>query len=246
MRPFDVELVALLHVPLDDVGELRALRVPHDAAMPLRLLLLRPRRVVPRPAGGERKRGDAIATGRRAHLGIVPEVSDQRDLVQATAHEFLLARVLYLAAHGMIQSVLMRKQIHRASTLSVAHFTRHFTHPSTSACAVARWRPPRAADNTGVSAQLPRSRATDRADARDRSSRAPRGTPPLRREPAASLSAASSSAPSRSRFPTRSARPRDSRSLLRRRQTRPQHNQRPHVRHCARTRSTPTDAQALR
>src|SRR5688572_31390398 len=30
--PFDVDLVALLDVLLDDVGELRSLRVPHDAA----------------------------------------------------------------------------------------------------------------------------------------------------------------------------------------------------------------------
>ena len=43
-------------------------------------------------AGGERERGDAVAAGGRAHLGIVPEISDQRDFVQASAHEFLLAR----------------------------------------------------------------------------------------------------------------------------------------------------------
>src|SRR3954467_8147051 len=68
----DVQLVSLLHVLLDDVRQLRALRVPHDAAMPLGLLLLRTGRVVPRTARRERERRDAITTGRRAHLGIVP------------------------------------------------------------------------------------------------------------------------------------------------------------------------------
>src|SRR5688572_23979427 len=37
--PLDVELVPLLYVPLHDVCQLGRLRVPDDAAMPLRLLL---------------------------------------------------------------------------------------------------------------------------------------------------------------------------------------------------------------
>src|SRR5262249_51859015 len=77
--PFDVELVALLDVALDDVGELRTLRVPDDTAVPLGLLLLRAGGVVPLTARGEREGRDAAAAGGRAHLRVVPEVSNQGD-----------------------------------------------------------------------------------------------------------------------------------------------------------------------
>src|SRR6185295_3419017 len=49
----DVQLVALLHIPLHDVGERRRLRVPHNAPVPFRLFLLGTAGVVPRPAGRE-------------------------------------------------------------------------------------------------------------------------------------------------------------------------------------------------
>src|SRR5207237_8504742 len=52
---FDIELVTFLDVPLHDVGKLRVLRIPNDAAMPICLLLLRSPGVVPRPAGCERE-----------------------------------------------------------------------------------------------------------------------------------------------------------------------------------------------
>src|SRR5207302_6873711 len=86
----DVDLVALLDVALDDVGELRRLRIPHDAAVPLRLLLTHARLVVPRPAGREGELRHAIAAGSRAHLRIASEIPDQRHLVQAPAHGALL------------------------------------------------------------------------------------------------------------------------------------------------------------
>src|SRR5512147_739799 len=84
--PLDVELVAFLDVLLDDVGELRTLRVPDDAAVPLRLFLTVARLVVPGTTGGERKGCNAVAAGGGPDLGIGPEVPDQRHLVQASAH----------------------------------------------------------------------------------------------------------------------------------------------------------------
>src|SRR5439155_16729474 len=66
----DVDLVALFHITLDDVGELRRLRVPHHAPVPFRFLLLRTSRVIPRAACGERERRDAISSGCRSYLGI--------------------------------------------------------------------------------------------------------------------------------------------------------------------------------
>ena len=84
----DVELVALLHVALDDVGEARALAagVPGDALVPLGLLLLFAGRRVPLARGREREVRDLAAVGRRADFGIVPEVPDEHDFVQAAAH----------------------------------------------------------------------------------------------------------------------------------------------------------------
>src|SRR5215207_10286156 len=98
---FDVQLVALLHVLLDDVGELRALGVPDHAAVPLRLLLLVTGLVVPGATRRERKGRDAVPTRGRPHLGIVPEVADQRHLVQAPAHMSSWRERKLLAAHSI-------------------------------------------------------------------------------------------------------------------------------------------------
>src|ERR1019366_5262642 len=75
--PLDVQLVALVDVALDDVGEAGALaaRVPGDALVPFRLFLLLAGRRVPLARGRERKVRDLAAVGRRADLGIVTEVS---------------------------------------------------------------------------------------------------------------------------------------------------------------------------
>src|SRR5438309_158459 len=72
--------------------------------MPFRFLLLRTRRIVPRATSRKRERGDTIPTRRRTYLGIVTKIPDQNDLIQASAHVFLLARgILDLAAHSVIQ-----------------------------------------------------------------------------------------------------------------------------------------------
>src|ERR1019366_763039 len=86
--PLHIELVALVDVALDDVGEAGALaaRVPGDALVPFGLFLLLTGRGVPLARGRERKVRDLAAVGRRADLGIVPEVPDEHDLVQAAAH----------------------------------------------------------------------------------------------------------------------------------------------------------------
>src|SRR5688572_30015525 len=70
---FDVDLVALLDVLLDDVGELRSLRVPHDAAMPFGLLLAVTRRAIPRPTRRKRKARDAVSAGGGSNFRISPE-----------------------------------------------------------------------------------------------------------------------------------------------------------------------------
>src|SRR5205823_11225752 len=67
--PFHVELVALVDVTLDDVGQLLALAVPGHASVPFGFLLLRSGGVVPGAAGGERESGDAVPARRRLHLG---------------------------------------------------------------------------------------------------------------------------------------------------------------------------------
>src|SRR5207247_11106300 len=84
--PLDVQLVALLHVALDDVRQLRRLRVPYDAPVPLRLFLLGAAGVVPRTAGRERELRHTIAAGRRPYFRVASEISDQLHLVQASAH----------------------------------------------------------------------------------------------------------------------------------------------------------------
>src|ERR1041385_1726796 len=85
--------------------------------MPLGLLLLRARGIVPRAAGCERKSGDAVPTRQRSHLGIVTEIADQHDFVQATAHVFLLARgILDLAAYSVIQPTGTSNRFHAART----------------------------------------------------------------------------------------------------------------------------------
>src|SRR5438270_1020514 len=81
-----------------------------------------------------------------------------------------------LAAHGMIQSTLMRKQIPANQRFVLRYLLFHFTHPA-SACAAARWRLRRVADSTGVVAQPLRTHATDTAFVLDRSSRGPPDTP---------------------------------------------------------------------
>src|SRR5690349_2079129 len=85
--PFDVDLVTLLDVLLDDVGQLRTLGIPNDAAMPLRLFLTVALRGIPRAARRQREAGDAVSAVRRSNLGIRAEISDQGDLVQASAHD---------------------------------------------------------------------------------------------------------------------------------------------------------------
>src|SRR5437868_11298142 len=82
----DVNLVALLAIFLDDVGETGALGVPHHAAVPFGLLLLLTIWRIPLPARRERERRDPIATGRRPHLGIAAQVPDQHHFVQTSAH----------------------------------------------------------------------------------------------------------------------------------------------------------------
>src|ERR1019366_1116812 len=86
--PLHIELVALVDVALDDVGEAGALaaRVPGDALVPFGLFLLLAGRRVPLARGRERKVRDFAAVVRRADLGIVTEVSDESDFVQAAAH----------------------------------------------------------------------------------------------------------------------------------------------------------------
>src|SRR5687768_7016075 len=74
----DVQLVALLYIPLHDIRERRGFAVPNHAAMPFRLFLLRAARVVPRATGGEGERCDAIAARDRSDFRIAAEVSDQR------------------------------------------------------------------------------------------------------------------------------------------------------------------------
>src|SRR5205823_14887824 len=95
----DVDLVALLHVTLDDISELRRLRVPDHASVPLGLLLFRASRIVPRAACCERERRDTISSGCRSNLRIVSEISNQHHLIQATAHVFLLARGSQVSPH---------------------------------------------------------------------------------------------------------------------------------------------------
>src|ERR1041385_6049892 len=85
--------------------------------MPLGLLLLRARGIVPRAAGCERKSGDAVPTRQRSHLGIVTEIADQHDFVQATAHVFHLARgILDLAAYSVIQPKGTSNRFHASRT----------------------------------------------------------------------------------------------------------------------------------
>src|ERR1035437_2782238 len=86
--PFHIELVALVDVALDDVGEAGALaaRVPGDALVPFGLFLLLAERRVPLARGRKRKVRDFAAVVRRADFGIVAEVSDESDFVQAAAH----------------------------------------------------------------------------------------------------------------------------------------------------------------
>src|SRR5687767_10482223 len=84
---FDVDLVALLYVLLDDILQLGPLAVPDHTAMPLGLFLAFARRAGPRPAGREPEGRNAIAARRGSDLGVGPEVSDQGHLVQASAHD---------------------------------------------------------------------------------------------------------------------------------------------------------------
>src|SRR5213080_89403 len=70
--PLDVDAVALFHVLLGKVGQLSALVVPADDAMPFGLLLLLPTLPRPLPAGRQREVRHAGAVGGAPHLGIGP------------------------------------------------------------------------------------------------------------------------------------------------------------------------------
>src|SRR5690349_3592275 len=87
--PLDVDLVPLLAVLLGHVGELAVLRVPEDDPVPLGLLLLLPALVLPLVARRHRQRSDLGPVGGAPDLRIGPQVPDEGDLVQATAHNDL-------------------------------------------------------------------------------------------------------------------------------------------------------------
>src|SRR2546428_3175574 len=73
---FDVELVALLHVFLGQIGQLGALVVPANDPVPLSLLLALSPRPGPLPAGRERQVGHSAAVVGAPHLGIGAQVPD--------------------------------------------------------------------------------------------------------------------------------------------------------------------------
>src|SRR2546427_3516326 len=73
---FDIELVALLHVLLGQIGQLGAFVVPADDPVPLGLLLALPPLPRPLPAGRERQGGHPAAVVGAPHLGIGPQVPD--------------------------------------------------------------------------------------------------------------------------------------------------------------------------
>src|SRR2546425_403026 len=72
----DVELVALLHVLLGQIGQLGTLVVPANDPVPLGLLLALPPRPGPLPAGRERQVGHPAAVVGAPHLGIGAQVPD--------------------------------------------------------------------------------------------------------------------------------------------------------------------------
>src|SRR6266496_1170076 len=74
--PLDVDPVALLHVLLGQISQLRALVVPADHAVPLGLFLLLPTLPRPLPASRQRDGGDAGTVVGAPHLGIGPQVPD--------------------------------------------------------------------------------------------------------------------------------------------------------------------------
>src|SRR5262249_21597081 len=86
---FDVELIALLAVLLDDIrqpGPTAPVVVPRDDAMPFGLLLLVPALARPLPAGSKTEVGDAPPVGGAADFRILSQVADQDDLVEAATH----------------------------------------------------------------------------------------------------------------------------------------------------------------
>src|SRR2546422_706278 len=73
---FDIELVALLHVLLGQIGQLGAFVVPADDPVPLGLLLALPPSSGPLPAGRKGQVGHAAAVVSAPHLGIGAQVPD--------------------------------------------------------------------------------------------------------------------------------------------------------------------------
>src|SRR5262249_33550308 len=87
--PLDIDLVAFLAVSLSDIRQTRTLVVPQNHPVPLGFLLLFARLILPTPTGGKRQRRHPGTVGGAAHFGVRPEISDQNDFVQATAHRLL-------------------------------------------------------------------------------------------------------------------------------------------------------------
>src|SRR5581483_2530389 len=83
----DEDLLALLAVALDDVGESTTLfRVPRDAVVPLGLFLLFAGSRGPLAAGGKREVRDAAAGRSGTDVWILTQVADQLHSIQAASH----------------------------------------------------------------------------------------------------------------------------------------------------------------
>lgn len=81
----DVDAVALPQVLLDE-PERRGQAVPHQHAVPLRLLAQLPVAALPAPRGTHRELRDAGPAADGADLGIGTQVADQSGLVEAARH----------------------------------------------------------------------------------------------------------------------------------------------------------------
>src|SRR6266576_6600149 len=93
---FDVDLVALFQVLAGDFGEAR----PEHHVMPLGLLLPLSRFVFVGLVGGECDLCDRGALRRVLHFGILSEIADQDDFVNALGHECGLLRRVTIAETG--------------------------------------------------------------------------------------------------------------------------------------------------
>ena len=90
MLAFDVDLVALLAVLLDDVGQACEPLLFHRMTRCHSVFsCLSPALALPLPAGGEGEGRDPGPVGGAADLGVRAEVADQDDFVQAAAHRNL-------------------------------------------------------------------------------------------------------------------------------------------------------------